>query len=62
MGQGSWSGRNLECGAETEVEVPIAECNQAFFQTVATGTFGQVHIFSYAVTLPTPWAQTKHPI
>jgi hypothetical protein len=45
-----------------EVVIPFAKCNQTFFQTVSSGTFGQIHIFSYAVTLDTPWTQTKDSI
>ena len=45
-----------------EVEIPLAKCNQAFFQTVSTGVFGHIHIFSYAVTLDTPWTQTQDSI
>jgi len=46
----------------TEVEIPMAKCNQTFVQTVSSETFGQVHIFGYEVTLDTSWTQTKDSI
>jgi len=56
---------NTQPGAApiVEVEIPIAQCNQTFVQTVYNPVFdSQIHIFSYAVTLTTPWAQTKDSI
>ncbi|MCX6338942.1 MAG: hypothetical protein NTX71_03360 [Candidatus Aureabacteria bacterium] len=46
-----------------EVEIPIADCNQTFVQTVYSASLdSHIHIFSYEATLLMPWTQEKDSI
>ncbi len=46
-----------------EVEIPIADCNQTYLQSVKINdTPAYIHIFSYEAAIVLPWAQTKDSI
>ena len=46
-----------------EVEIPIADCNQTYVQSVKINdTPAYIHIFSYEATLILPWTQEKDSI
>lgn len=49
-----------------EIEIPFADCNQTYFQSVKISVDPApalyIHIFSYEATIALPWAQTKDSI